>query len=99
MESLGKLVVSIFVDFIGVLIAGLLVLKFWMWFLHDMFDVFSIDFKQAIAVSFLLMLVKLRAPKVDEKSDFSEIIERAITMWFTYLAALGLGWIAHMCIS
>lgn len=95
MEALGKLVLALIATVIRILIHALVVVKFWAWFLVDMFDMFVINFNQAIGIGMLMTLVR---GYDNSKKDETDAVTTILTGYVYVFMLLGLGWVVHMFI-
>lgn len=90
MEYIGKISTYFFGLVISILLGGLLVFKFWSWFIIPVFDVQPLIFGQAVGLSTVLSLFRLSVST--QKPDYGTA-ELMLSTILTELLLLGFGWV------
>lgn len=95
MEYIGKASTYLFGLVIGILLGGLLVMKFWSWFIVPTFGIDLLTFGQAVGLSVFITLFK--SVNFNKESDHSPQL-LMISLIVYQLLLLGFGWIISLFI-
>lgn len=99
-SCLGGLVIILLLFVYGILVGGLLVDRFYYWFILPVFTGLPlITFYQAIGLSFFITLFRNHTIEDDEKKTKEEKHKKMAQGLAYYPVLLGLGWIVHLIIG
>lgn len=95
MKTFGIICASILSIIIGIVLGGVLVMKFWEWFINPVFHVGLLSLGQSVGISTFITLFKTTS--FNKKSDVDASV--SIVSSITYqLFLLGFGWIISLFI-
>lgn len=95
MKTFGIICASILSIIIGIVLGGVLVMKFWEWFINPVFHIGLLSLGQAVGISTFITLFKTTS--FNEKSDVDASV--AVVSSIIYqLFLLGFGWIISLFI-
>lgn len=95
MKVFGTICAYLFSFSIGIILGGLLVMKFWEWFINPVFNLGLLSLTQAIGLSVFITLFKTVSFGKKEKADLGSLIALSITY---QVILLGFGWIISLFI-
>lgn len=95
MKTFGIICASILSIVIGIVLGGVLVMKFWEWFINPVFYIGLLSLGQAVGISSFITLFK--TVSFDKKSDVGTMTVMISSVVYQSLL-LGLGWIISLFI-
>lgn len=95
MKVFGIICASILSIVIGIVLGGVLVMKFWEWFINPVFHVGLLSLGKAVGISTFITLFKTGS--LDKKSDVGTMTVMISSVIYQSLL-LGLGWIISLFI-
>lgn len=95
MKTFGIICASILSIVIGIVLGGVIVMKFWEWFINPVFHVGLLSLGQAIGISTFITLFK--ATSFNKKSDVDTSVALVSSIIYQ-LFLLGFGWIISLFI-
>lgn len=95
MKVFGTICPYLFSFAIDIILGGVLVMKFWEWFINPVFNIGLLNLTQAIGLSVFITLFKTVSFGKKDKADLGVLIASSITY---QVILLGFGWIISLFI-
>lgn len=95
-NAFGRFCLSTFVSVpMGLMLWGLVVMKYWLWFIAPVFSMEVLAYGQAVGLAAVVQLLRIKNAKGDDAS-YSAILDHMLWVIVAVPVMLGIGWVTHL---